>query len=107
MRAAGTFLERVPFQKYKQARGGFLPSRSPSPGTIIPAAVPRNLAHHEPQRDFYRDLDGQIVRLIKVDRNLCTWVAVGSGDAVKQVTHHDNFVRRFTPVRNAGNKTAA
>lgn len=67
----------------------------------------RHIPQRKPNRDFYRDLDGQIVRLIKVDKNLCTWVAVSGGDAVTQVTHHDNFVRRFTPVQNARHKTAA
>jgi hypothetical protein len=58
----------------------------------------KNLPQPGPERGVvYRDLDGQFVRLVKLTKNLCTWVPVAQGQAVRQVTHRDNFVRRFTP----------
>jgi hypothetical protein len=53
---------------------------------------------------LYRDLDGQLVQLVSVTRNLCTWTPVVSEKATRQVTHRDYFLRRFKPLRF---KTAA
>ncbi len=44
---------------------------------------------------LYRDLDGSLVHLVSVDRELCIWVSVSRGDRKHQVTHRDNFQRRF------------
>ncbi|MGB9106907.1 MAG: hypothetical protein WCC59_19280 [Terriglobales bacterium] len=55
----------------------------------------------------YRDLDGQLVRLVKLTKNLCTWVPVAQGEAARQVTHRDYFLRRFTPLKKSNLKIAA
>jgi hypothetical protein len=55
----------------------------------------------------YRDLDGQLVRLVKLTKELCTWVPVAQGEAGRQATHRDNFVRRFTPLKKPIHKMAA
>ena len=44
---------------------------------------------------LFRDLDGSLVHLIKVDRNLCSCIALTDADENRQVTHADNFRRRF------------
>lgn len=60
-----------------------------------------------PERGLvYRDLDGQLVRLVKVTKNLCTWVPVAQGEAELRVTHRDYFVRRFTPLKKSLKKAA-
>ena len=77
-------------------------------GRIIVIAVPKNLPQPRPERGLvYRDLDGQFVRLVKLTKSLCTWVPVAQGEAAGQVTHRDNFVRRFTPLKNSKHKRAA
>jgi hypothetical protein len=77
-------------------------------GRIIAIAVPKNLPQTRPERGLvYRDLDGQFVRLVKLTKNLCTWVPVAQGEAARQVTHRDNFVRRFTPLKKSNHKMAA
>ena len=43
----------------------------------------------------YRDLDGSLVHLVAVDRDLCSWVAVTDNEKNRQVTHRENFRRRF------------
>jgi len=68
----------------------------------------KNLLQTGPERGLvYRDLDGQFVRLVKLTKNLCTWVPVAQGEAARQVTHRDNFVRRFTPLKKSTHKMAA
>jgi hypothetical protein len=70
--------------------------------------VRKTLPQRRPERGVvYRDLDGQLVQLVNVKRNLCTWVPVAHGEAARQVTHRDNFVRRFTPLKKSAYKTAA
>jgi hypothetical protein len=59
------------------------------------------------QASIYRDLDGQLVWLVEVKRNLCTWVAISEADKTRQVTHRDNFFRRFTPLKKASDLMAA
>jgi hypothetical protein len=77
-------------------------------GRIIVIAVPKNLPQTGPERGVvYRDLDGQLVRLVKLTKNLCTWVPVAQGEAARQVTHRDYFVRRFTPLKKSNHKMAA
>jgi hypothetical protein len=77
-------------------------------GRIIAIAVRKNLPQLRPERGLvYRDLDGQFVRLVKLTKNLCTWVPVSQGESARQVTHRDNFVRRFTPLKNSKHKRAA
>ncbi len=44
---------------------------------------------------LYRDLDGSLVHLVSVDRELCSWVAVSDAEKNRQVTHRENFRRRF------------
>jgi hypothetical protein len=44
---------------------------------------------------LFRDLDGSLVHLVSVDRDLCSWVAVSDADKNRQVTHRENFRRRF------------
>jgi len=44
---------------------------------------------------LYRDLDGSIVHLVQVDRDLCSWVALSDAEKNRQVTHCENFRRRF------------
>lgn len=56
---------------------------------------------------IYRDLDGQLVLLVNVKKGLCAWVPVAQGEAARQVTHRDNFVRRFTPLKKSNRKIAA
>lgn len=43
----------------------------------------------------YRDLDGTLVHLVAVERDLCSWVAATDGQKTRQVTHSENFRRRF------------
>lgn len=43
----------------------------------------------------YRDLDGTLVHLISVQRDLCSWVPLTDEEKNRQVTHSDNFRRRF------------
>lgn len=78
------------------------------PGLIIVVAMRNKLLPTGPERGVvYRDLDGQFVRLVKLTKNLCTWVPVAPGEAARQVTHRDYFVRRFTPLKKATHKRAA
>jgi hypothetical protein len=56
---------------------------------------------------IYRDLDGQLVLLVNVKKNLCTWVPVAQRNAARQVTHRDYFLRRFTPLKKSSLKKAA
>ena len=44
---------------------------------------------------LYRDLDGSLVHLVYVDRDLCSWVALNDSEKKRQVTHRENFRRRF------------
>ena len=44
---------------------------------------------------LYRDLDGSLVKLIAAFNDLCEWVPLTQRDEPPQVTHRDNFVRRF------------
>ena len=75
---------------------------------IIVIAVRKDLSHPGPERGaVYRDLDGQLVRLVKVTKNLCAWVPIAQGEAELRVTHRDNFVRRFTPLKKSSLKKAA
>jgi hypothetical protein len=68
----------------------------------------RDLPQPRPERGVvYHDLDGQLVQLVNVKKNLCTWVPIPQGEASRQVTHRDNFVRRFTPLKNSKHKMAA
>jgi hypothetical protein len=77
-------------------------------GRIIVIAVPKTLPQSGPERGLvYRDRDGQFVRLVKLTKNLCTWVPIAQGAAARQVTHRDNFVRRFTPLKKSNHKIAA
>lgn len=78
------------------------------PGLIIVVAMRNNLLPTGPERGVvYRDLDGQFVRLVKLTKKLCTWVPVAQGEAARQVTHRDNFLRRFTPLKKSTRKRAA
>ena len=43
----------------------------------------------------YRDLDGSLVHLVAVERDLCSWVAATDAEKNRQVTHLENFRRRF------------
>jgi len=43
----------------------------------------------------YRDLDGTLVHLVAVDRDLCSWIAATDAEKKRQVTHRENFRRRF------------
>ncbi|MGI9101852.1 MAG: hypothetical protein ACR2IF_05340 [Terriglobales bacterium] len=59
--------------------------------------------HDELERGrLFRDLDGQLVSLVKVSGKLCYWVPVSQAEATRQVTHRDNFVRRFRPLSEPG-----
>ncbi len=44
---------------------------------------------------LYRDMDGTVVHLLAVDRDLCSWVPLSSQVAPVQVTHAENFRLRF------------
>ena len=62
--------------------------------------VPKHLRQPAPESGrIYRDFDGQLVQLVAVKKNLCTWVPVSREQAWGQVTHRDNFVRRFKPLK--------
>jgi hypothetical protein len=63
--------------------------------------------HGVEQGSIYRDLDGQLVCLVKVRRELCTWIPVSGADNASQITHRDNFVRRFTPLKKESGDMAA
>jgi hypothetical protein len=43
----------------------------------------------------YRDVDGTLVHLVAVDRDLCSWIAMTDAHKTQQVTHSENFRRRF------------
>lgn len=75
---------------------------------MIVIAMRKALPQSGPERGLvYRDLDGQLVRLVKLTNNLCTWVPIVQGEAARQATHRDNFVRRFTPLKKSNHKMAA
>jgi len=58
--------------------------------------VRNNLPLQKPEPgELYLDLDGQLVQLINVSRNLCTWIPVYSEKPCRQVTYRDYFLRRF------------
>ncbi len=59
------------------------------------------------QGSVYRDIDGQLVRVVKVSKYLCTWVPISHSEQTRQATHRDNFVRRFTPLNRSSEKLAA
>ena len=44
---------------------------------------------------LFRDLDGSLVHLVSVERDLCSWVSISIAEADRQITHRDNFRRRF------------
>ena len=44
---------------------------------------------------LFRDLDGSLIHLISVERDLCRWVAISDAANKCQVTHRENFRRRF------------
>ena len=44
---------------------------------------------------LYRDFDGSLVHLVAVERELCSWIAVTDAEKNRQVTHRENFRRRF------------
>lgn len=48
--------------------------------------------------DVYRDLDGELVQLLGVDRDLCCWTPLSQPLAGREITHRDNFVLRFHPL---------
>lgn len=58
---------------------------------------------------LYRDLDGSLVHLVSVDRDLCSWVAITDTERNRQVTHRENFRRRFRSFEdnNFSTKTTA
>jgi hypothetical protein len=100
-------LEQCAFWELAQILAHFCATRA-RVGRIIVNAVPRHLPHPGPERGLvYRDLDGQLVRLVKLTKNLCTWVPVSQGEAARQITHRDYFVRRFTPLKKSNHKMAA
>ena len=71
-------------------------------------AVRKALPQPRPERGgIYRDLDGQLVRLVKVTKHLCTWLPVAQREAAREVTHRDYFLRRFKPLKKYPYKTAA
>ena len=47
---------------------------------------------------IFRDVDGELVQLISVDRELCCWIPLTEAWAARQVTHRENFAQRFHPV---------
>lgn len=47
----------------------------------------------------YRDVDGSLVRLVAVENNICCWVPQSCASDSHQMSHRDNFVRRFVQVR--------
>ncbi len=51
--------------------------------------------------DVYRDVDGSLVQLLTVADNICCWSLLGSASDEKQMSHRDNFVRRFVAVQPA------
>jgi hypothetical protein len=59
------------------------------------------------QGRIYRDLDGGLVQVVKVSKNLCTWVPLSNSERTRQVTHRDNFIRRFIPLQAPKNKIPA
>ena len=68
----------------------------------------KDLPQLVPERGaVYRDLDGQLVRLVKLTKNLCTWVPIAQGEAARQITRRDYFLRRFTPLKKSKHKMAA
>jgi hypothetical protein len=51
--------------------------------------------------EIYRDLDGSLVRLLDVERDLCHWVSISTSLEPIRITHRDNFRRRFRPFEKA------
>ena len=47
---------------------------------------------------IYRDLDGELVQLVSVDRELCCWISLTQAWPARQATHRENFVQRFRPL---------
>jgi len=47
---------------------------------------------------IYRDLDGGLVQVVSVDRELCCWISLTQAWPARQVTHRDNFLQRFRPL---------
>ena len=48
--------------------------------------------------DLYGDLDGELVQLVSVDRDLCCWTPLSHPLGPREITHRDNFVLRFQPL---------
>ena len=44
---------------------------------------------------LFRDLDGSLVHLLSIERDLCSWIPINTAEADRQVTHRENFRRRF------------
>lgn len=44
---------------------------------------------------IYRDIDGSLVHLLAVQREICCWTPMGCTSDASQMTHRDNFIRRF------------
>jgi hypothetical protein len=59
------------------------------------------------QGRVYRDFDGKLVLVVKVKKDLCTWVPVAEAEKTRQITHRDNFVRRFTSLKKRSYRRAA
>jgi hypothetical protein len=55
---------------------------------------------------FYRDLDGRLVRLVRIERELCTWITVSEPEST-QTSHRENFLRRFRSLDDNAHKLAA
>ncbi len=51
---------------------------------------------------LFRDLDGSLVHLVSVERDLCGWVALSDAEKNRQVTHRENFRRRFRSFESDG-----
>ncbi len=56
---------------------------------------------------LFRDLDGSLVHLLSVDRDLCSWFSVTDFEKNRQVTHRENFRRRFRCLDDAEFDTKA
>lgn len=53
---------------------------------------------------IYRDVDGQLVELVGVRDDLCSWAPVTAAEKICQVTHRENFLRRFVRQRVAASQ---
>ena len=64
------------------------------------------VARHLKRGGIYRDLDGRLVCLVKLEHDLCTWTSL-SEPRERETSHRENFLRRFRSLAEQSRKFAA